>query len=134
MGLTSILRKLLKRPKHGVVGETDPICPCCEIALERMPGRKKKCPGCGEFIYVRTRPSDRQRILITEEQIPLIEELWAIENGTHSQLLAKRQAYEDEKEMLGKRFGKEPSDIDIQWSLLNKSLVEYGQKRQMGYI
>src|SRR3989339_153834 len=34
--------------------------------------------------------------------------------------LHKNQTFNDEKELLRKRFGQEPSDNDVEWSLLNK--------------
>lgn len=135
MGLITILRTVLGlKPSSSwpLIGNTEPLCPYCEIELDIMPGRKKKCPSCGEFIYVRTRPHDRKRILIKEDQISVIEEQWAIENGAHNQYLAKLQVYNEEKETLRHRFGKEPCETDIQWSLLNKSLIEHGQNLQMG--
>ena len=51
-------------------------CPYCSTPLDPVPGRKKKCPHCGKFIFVRTRPSDRQRVLVTEEGAEQIEEEW----------------------------------------------------------
>jgi len=49
-------------------------CPYCNAQLDSMPTRKKKCPSCGKFILVRTRPSDRQRVLVTEEGARQFEE------------------------------------------------------------
>ena len=53
----------LKRDKQTV---SDTSCPYCNMLLGSMPQRKMKCPSCGQYIFVRTRPSDRQRILVTE--------------------------------------------------------------------
>lgn len=114
------------------IGNTDPACPYCEVALDKMPGRKKKCPSCGEFIYVRTRPSDNKKILIKEDQILVIEEQWAIANGVHEQFLAERKAYNEEREALASKLGKEPSEHDIRWSLLNKELLKHAQNYQWG--
>jgi hypothetical protein len=63
------------------IGFVDAICPYCSSALEKKPGRKKKCPDCGNFIYVRTRPIDRERVLVTEAQIAEIERQWEIMSG-----------------------------------------------------
>lgn len=49
-------------------------CPYCNAPLNPVPQRKKKCPSCGKFIFVRTRPSDRQRVLVTEEGAKRIDE------------------------------------------------------------
>jgi hypothetical protein len=63
------------------IGLVDAICPYCSFALEKKPGRKKKCPDCGSFIYVRTRPIDRERVLVTEAQIAEIDRQWEIMSG-----------------------------------------------------
>ncbi|MDP3478202.1 MAG: hypothetical protein Q8R88_00420 [Desulfoprunum sp.] len=118
---------------HADIGNTEPICPYCDAAIDKMPGRKKKCPSCGEFIYVRTRPSDKKKILIREDQISAVEEQWAIANGTHEQFLAIREAYEKEKDVLRNKFGSDPSENDIRWSILNKELLKHAQKFQWGF-
>ncbi|SEG23881.1 hypothetical protein [Billgrantia desiderata] len=115
------------------IGNDEPICPYCNETLDKMPGRKKKCTSCGGFIYVRTRPSDKKKILIREDQISVIEEQWAIANGTHEQFLAEQEAYEKERDALRNKFGREPSENDIRWSMLNKSLLKYAQDFQWGF-
>jgi DNA-directed RNA polymerase subunit RPC12/RpoP len=55
------------------IGDVEPKCPYCGHTLEKKPVRKKKCPSCGNFIFVRTRPSDRQKVLVTEQQAAQIE-------------------------------------------------------------
>ena len=58
------------------IGNTDPKSPYCNHILDKKPAQKKKCPNCGNYMYVRTRPSDREKILVTETQIPLVERRW----------------------------------------------------------
>lgn len=58
------------------IGCTEPNCPYCSAALEKMPGRKKKCPSCTRDILVRTRPLDRKRVLVTDSQAEDLEEQW----------------------------------------------------------
>lgn len=115
------------------IGNAEPICPYCDETLNKMPGRKRTCPFCGGFIYVRTRPSDEKKILVREDQIPVIEEQWAMANGTHEQFLVEREAYEKERNALRNKFGREPSENDIRWSMLNISLMEYAQNFQWGF-
>lgn len=57
--------------------DTAAACPYCGHELAKVPGRKTKCPFCGEFMYVRTRPSDRARVVVTEAQAAEIEAEWA---------------------------------------------------------
>ena len=58
------------------IGETN-NCPYCMQGLDKIPTRKSKCPHCGEYMYSRTRPSDRKKVLVTEKQKEEIEEQWA---------------------------------------------------------
>lgn len=116
-----------------MIGNTDPICPYCSKALDRMPGRKKKCPHCGKYMYVRTRPADRQRILVTEQGAKDIDEQWAT---IHAEQRARRfvdeAEFEKEKEVLSARFGREPSDHDVLWSLHNRHLIEHARMNNWG--
>jgi len=124
-------RKKAKRQLKAV-GNVDPICPHCNEGLEKKPGRKKKCPHCGQFIYVRTRPSDGKRVLVTEIQAEEIAEQWAIVNGTHDAFLAERRRFAHEKAKLARRFGREPSDNEVRWSQLNQELTEHARQRNWG--
>ncbi len=51
-------------------------CPYCHKSLSKAPSRKSKCPNCGETFYVRTRPSDRKKVIVTEDGIKDIELAW----------------------------------------------------------
>jgi SPP1 gp7 family putative phage head morphogenesis protein len=76
------------------IGNVDAICPYCGKLLEKMPGRKKKCPHCGNFIHVRTRPLDNQKVLVTEKQMEAINEQWGIVHpqSTIGQKVAAKRA------------------------------------------
>jgi hypothetical protein len=97
-----------------------------------MPGRKKKCPSCSNFIFVRTRPSDGQKVLVTEAQAQEIEEQWAIVSGTYDEYVANREAFESERAALAMKFGCQPSDDDVTWSLLNKDLLLHAGNEDWG--
>ena len=60
--------------------ESEPICPHCGGVLEKKPKRKKKCPLCNNYIYVRTSPSTSDKILVTEEEAKKIDWLKKLEN------------------------------------------------------
>ena len=51
-------------------------CPYCGRDLDEIPHRKTRCPHCGEFMYIRTRPSDKKRILVREENIEELVSKW----------------------------------------------------------
>jgi len=80
-----------------------------------MPGRKKKCPACGNAIFVRTRPQDKVRILVRSDQLLVVEEQWSIVRGTHHQFLAAQRLreatasdYEDgQRQAMGKELTRE---------------------------
>jgi hypothetical protein len=56
--------------------EKVPICPYCNKTLSVFPKAKKKCQFCNNYIHVRTRVSDRKRILIRADQVDEIEQEW----------------------------------------------------------
>ncbi|MDR9500965.1 MAG: hypothetical protein RI601_04140 [Desulfurivibrionaceae bacterium] len=130
MGLFDFLFK--KKPTFERIGNIEPVCPYCSISLDKKPGRKKKCPSCGNFIYVRTSPINNQKILVTEEQTIQLEEQWAIVNGTHDDFLAQRKAFESEKESLSKSLNREPTKEEIEYSQLNNSLAKHAKNTDWG--
>lgn len=127
------MTRMFRRGKKGLplVGNVGPICPYCEEHLEKKPGRKKKCPYCGNYIHVRTRPSDQQRVLVTEAQAEEIEEQWSIVQGTHKEYLAQRKLFHDTKAELT-RDGVEPSDSLVSYHLLDREAMENAKLLQMG--
>ncbi len=60
------------------IGNIDAVCPYCDNRLVKKPGRKAKCPHCANFIHVRTRPLDNQKVLVTVKQMEAINEQWGI--------------------------------------------------------
>jgi len=113
-------------------GNTEPICPYCNHRLDKMPGRKKQCPECGQHMLVRTRPSDRKKILIREDQSLQIEEQWAIAKGIHDPSIAPSKESEIERDRLREQFGREPSENEIKWYRLNNRLLEHMNAFQWG--
>jgi len=51
-------------------------CPYCGAPLKGTPVRKKKCPQCGQTVYVREVCSDRQKYLVTEDELEKVEKEW----------------------------------------------------------
>lgn len=97
------------------IGQDQPICPYCNFPLDRMPGAKKKCPICSNYIYVRTRPSDRKKILIREDQIEEIQKLWAEKLIADQIEQAKDQDYFRVEAELRRKWNAQPSTKDIFW-------------------
>lgn len=67
-------------------------CPACGAALAKMPQRKTKCKGCGQFIYVGSRPADRTRRLMTEAQKVAAEAEW-LQHGRAEQAQRDMQTF-----------------------------------------
>lgn len=126
------LFNLIKKPQPAKIGNTDSICPYCQVPLAHRPGRKAKCPACGNYIYVRTRPADRQQVLVTQTQAEQIDEEWTIVNGTHDHYVAEKENFAEEKSRLKARHKTDPSDNDVQWSLLNKQSLAAAQAGNWG--
>jgi len=113
-------------------GNVDPVCPYCKGTLAKKPGRKKQCPHCGNYIYVRTRPVDRKKVLVTEAQTQTIEEQWTIVNGTHDEYLARKRNYEITKLQLAQKLGRDPVDVEVKWALLTKEAHEHVRNEDWG--
>lgn len=108
-------------------------CPNCHKELFKIPGAKTKCPHCGEFMFVRTRPKDNARVVVTKAEADKIDEEWTIVAGTHDIFVAEKEEFAKEKEILRKRFGgKEPPDNDVRWGLLNKQIIENAKSGDWG--
>lgn len=124
--------KRLKPHQFRLLGNLETICPNCSQCLEKRPGKKTKCPQCGQFIYVRTRPGDKQRVLVTGAQAKEIEEQWSIVNGIHERFLNAILEFDNERASLRPLLGREPSENDVKWSLLNKMLPIHASQQKWG--
>ncbi len=114
------------------IGEID-RCPYCKEKLDLIPLRKKKCPHCGETMYSRTRPADRKKILITEQQKDEVEVQWSKYHEIQEETkLIGNPEFADAKKELTKQFGKEPSLNDVKWRVYNQNIIKYASERQWG--
>lgn len=119
---------------HGMkdIGNVEDVCPYCSKWLTKRPQRKAKCPHCGKFILVRTRPTDRKRVLVTENQAKEVETQWNEIQSIPPPRIEKKEGFDDEKKKLTKKFGREPLDNDVIWSLLNKDIIEHSRSQHWG--
>lgn len=125
----------MKPTKHKHLGNPDPICPHCSRLLNTMPGRKKKCPYCANFIYVRTRPADRKRVLVTEADSREVERQWELEHESRElerEYLQSKDEFDELKAALMKKFGREPSDNDVLWGVYNNQRIDHAKKSNWG--
>jgi uncharacterized protein YcgL (UPF0745 family) len=92
-----------------------------------MPTRKKKCPKCGNAIYVRTRPIDRKKVLVREDQVKVIEDEWNkyhLANKTYLGISVNSEKFQRVYNNLKKQFGQEPSTGDVFWALIQNEQLE----------
>ena len=61
------------KPELSDIGQIEDVCPYCEQQLLKRPERKASCPHCRSAIFVRIRPFDQRRVLLTEEQARQVE-------------------------------------------------------------
>ena len=114
------------------LGEID-CCPYCKKHLETVPKRKKKCDSCGKYIYVRTRPIDRKKVLVTEEGKSEVDEQWA----THYELQEEKELLKDPtyvtiKKELREKFGKEPPIHDVKWAKYTQESRQHLSAGELG--
>jgi DNA-directed RNA polymerase subunit RPC12/RpoP len=72
-----IVRPIKRDKRFSEIGRLDDVCPNCHTRLASRPGRKTKCQHCSGLIFVRARPFDRQRVLLTEAEAKIVEDEWA---------------------------------------------------------
>lgn len=114
------------------LGNGEPVCPHCSGQLTKMPARKVKCRYCGNDIYVRTRPTDRVRVLVTAADAVRIEEEWNWRPPTPRPKRPPAEEFRKEAATLAARFGRAPSDVDVCWSLANKQLLLHAGRSDWG--
>jgi hypothetical protein len=114
-------------------------CPYCFQVLNKIPAAKTKCPHCAGFMFVRTRPEDFTRVVVTNAEAARIESDYQILTGarepdfryitTESEVSAERERL---KESLFTKGCTGPSDDDVKLALLNKLAIENANNSDMG--
>lgn len=104
-------------------------CPYCGQMLDKRPKRKTKCPHCGNDIYVRKRPPNgERRVLVTEDEAEEIDSAWKQLHfrrkwqGMLEQYGMVDEDFDTHRKKLRERFGQEPGDGDVVWSLFHEAL------------
>lgn len=104
------------------------MCPYCEAILDKRPQRKKKCPECDNYIYVKTLPTTQEKVLVTESQASEIDAEWARRNWRQRWLTSlfslgiSEANFEQVKSRISAKLKKDASDKDVVWSLLNQAI------------
>jgi hypothetical protein len=87
-------------------------CPYCGVILEPRPKRKKKCPHCAQYVFV------RRGTLLTKEEAAIDDWLKQVDH-----LHVTRKAFDRQRQKLGEQFGSTPSVNDTAWRILNNLLM-----------
>ncbi len=123
--------------------EKNAICPYCDFELEKKPTRKKKCPNCGDYIWVRTPYLDKkskEKLLFTEEQVKIFDKEkrryydrknWI--NRLYSYDVTEKE-FDRETENLKKRFGFNPPYADVAWGLLGRRKLRFFEALEFGRV
>jgi hypothetical protein len=88
-------------------------CPYCSNELDNPPRRKRNCPNCGKPIYV------RKGQLVTEEDSYIRDEIVRLESFG-----INRQAFDEHRKILTKKFGSTATPNDTFWHIFNTQLIE----------
>lgn len=120
MGLLKALFGRDTKSRYSEIGNPDAVCPYCNAELSKKPGRKKKCPHCGNYIYVKTRPIDGERVLVTAKQREQLEREWTIQRIRKRWSSDWLEAYDEAEIALERQFGFTPSLSDVLWGVLNR--------------
>jgi ssDNA-binding Zn-finger/Zn-ribbon topoisomerase 1 len=99
-----------KQSRFAEIGNLEAICPYCGEPLKKKPGRKKKCPHCGNYVYVRKRPRDGERVLVTVAQMKIIDDLHPLPEEERREYEKK---YTEAETALTKQFGFTPAASDV---------------------
>lgn len=133
VGVTPATTSRTKQPAHKLelIGTTETVCPYCGVIPAKKPERKTKCRHCGNYIYVRTRSTDRQRVLVTELQVDELEEQESIINERHDiwiETMLGRFGHEETKARLRAQYGKAlRKKHDADWERLNATSLGFAR-------
>jgi len=95
-------------------------CPNCYKSLDTKPIRNQDCPHCGKPILIRNGE------LLTEEDSKIEDWLLRLEG-----LGVTRNDFDNNRDQLSKKFGKQASINDTIWSILNQLIMKYGKNLNM---
>jgi len=113
--------------------QSSAACPHCQHPLEKRPSRKKKCPHCGQYIYVRTRPSDRTKVLVTEKQAEEIEHQWdALHRAQAEARLLETPGYGPAKKHLKRSLGRDPTAHEVTQELARREMAQHRADKNWG--
>ena len=109
------------------LGNIDAVCPSCNGRLDEFPKRKKKCPNCGEYIYVRTRPRDKNKVLVTYDESEEIKKQYFVGYGKDYNLLAQEKKKKEEGNRVKAEKDKLKNAKHRNWGLYRNNICDVGR-------
>lgn len=115
------------------MGNIDAMCPHCNGNLDKTLRWIRKCPHCGQFVYVLPRVTAPANTLVTEAQLEqFLERRFLASGGTQEgrvsfkgrfaeQRAKAEECFAKERARLAIRFGHQPGNNDVRWGLLNQA-------------
>lgn len=114
-------------------------CPYCDAALNKPPQRKTNCPSCRQAFYVRTRPSDQRKVIVTEQEADAIDQEWALRHQLGDPadweqqlrtLSSKNDPYE--KAYYQAMLARSRRQYDQAWAFFNEARIQAAGLGQFG--
>ncbi|MES2255139.1 MAG: hypothetical protein V4559_08870 [Pseudomonadota bacterium] len=114
------------------IGRLDNYCPYCGIELKKRPVRRTACKHCLHDIFVRTRPLDKMRVLLTEQEAKIVEGQWARFKHVTIRVFVDQAEFEKQRASLTKSLGRAPTSSEITWPALAQEAAAHAAKRNWG--
>ncbi len=109
-------------------------CPYCGTIIDPPPAKSRKCPACGEPIVVRTRRTDRAKLLLTATQGKEFDKQRKLEAQRNDGIRrsqnigASIEDFERTEKELTEKWGFAPPR-DVFWALAGKAALTAFQNR-----
>lgn len=115
-------QRYLPRLELSKTGQTEPVCPYCQMNLDQMPQETCNCPNCGEEIIVMKRPKDKAVVLVNDQEAEQLNNEWEAYNERRDPYLREKGAHAINLEYsdLWDKLGREPTLQEIKASFLKK--------------
>lgn len=117
--------------EYTAIGNANPICPYCGHKFERMPARKKECPDCKKTFFVRTRPLDNKKVLLTGDQTIEAERQVKIRHGQFDK--RQQKAYNNIRQEVKTRLGRDPTNYEIMTAFLTEECGYFASRNDWGF-
>lgn len=123
--------KKWKELMNPSIGSIEQKCPYCKVSLSKMPSRKTRCKHCGKYYYIKKRPFDDKSVIITEDELELIEIDNLKKYGEYDDYLKEKRKFEKkERELMLSRKASFVPRNDVYWALYNEERLKVFYKRK----